>query len=150
VVGRPPLRTDRWYALLALIEITAVALRENDEELTRLRRERRLPQPARETTSQAVRLQPQSITNALTTATRRGLFQRRIPGSTMSIPRPKTTPRGFLTEEGWAALGQTVRRDDFDEAWRRTASPEDLRAAISYLAEELDAEYGSVSLDDAS
>lgn len=139
--GRPVKRTDRWYALLALIYTTA-------DELSRRHGDTgdsgsRFPHnTGRSITASTVSLAPNTVTNALTEATKRDLFTRLRHGTSFdSRFRPRNASGGRLTDDGWRVLGpvSTEWRQSFGRKWK-VIEGEHAREAILLLVEELRSE----------
>ena len=160
--GRPAKRTDRWYALLALIYLTADQLtktfidtsdwgwwfREMNE---RTKGERKGRTSGRTITANLLTLRPNTVSNALADAAERGLFTRqrhsdRYPKLVAS--RARNRPGGRLTEDGWTALGAVPEawRQQFGPSWKiansmgEVVTGENTRDALFFLVDEFDAE----------
>jgi len=160
--GRPVKRTDRWYALLALIYVTADELTRTfidtgdwgwwyREMTERAKGQRRGRTSGRTITANLLSLRPNTVSNALGDAAERGLFTRqrysdRFPKLVAS--RARNRPGGRLTEDGWKALGAApdAWRQEFGPSWRianpigEVVTGENTHNALLILAEELHAE----------
>jgi hypothetical protein len=101
--GRPRERTDRWYSLLALTYIWAVAAA-RDKALTAARESRGLLTRARLWVAVEATLRESGVTGALQEAEKLGLFTR----DPVEGERSKTKPYGRLTSAGWEALGPEI------------------------------------------
>jgi hypothetical protein len=145
--GPKPRWTQRAFALLALIHVTACELATKEEEH---RRRHRLPaRTPRRIASDIANLADKTVSNKLYDASEIGVFTRKRPlqkpqpdapkQSRMSIPHPRTTPFGYMTDEGWNLLGDDFARR-FGDEWRRQATRLQLEAALEFLRAELRAE----------
>jgi hypothetical protein len=137
-------RTDRWYALLALLYLWAryAAL---DESLIRERRGKGLMTTQRLVAGFYASLSETGVTNALGQAARYGIFTREPyhHGRVRVMPRSKTSTSGRLTLEGRRALGEEVRdewREQIGPTWDVWDRPHMAVAAVRILGAELRAE----------
>jgi hypothetical protein len=151
--GRPTKRSDRWYALLALIYVTSDELSRTWIDTSGWGWEFSITvgrTTGRTITAKLVSLSASAVTNALTEAARRELFNRQIyrPGSKLAKARQPNRPGGRLTERGWHALGPASEewRRNLGPTWRlpnpvgEVATGEQARAALLILRDELHAE----------
>lgn len=129
--GRPTTRSDRWYALVALVYCTAfTAVVSGDDD-----------RAVRQLTTEYTHLAESSVTSALAEAQRRGLFSRDLFGRTV---RGRTG--GRLTPAGWTALGelpaswQWSDEDSGEPAWR-IVPPPGAHLALKVLRGELLVEW---------
>jgi hypothetical protein len=155
--GRPLKRTERWYALLALIYVTADELRRTGTDTSEWEWEfkKMTDTPGRTTgktiTANLVNLAPSTVTNALGEAAKRGFFTRERPSRSKKFPRPRRPNEagGRLTMAGWDALGPVSNKWDrkFGPSWRIAENPigqvvprEEARTALMILVDELHSE----------
>ena len=73
---------------------------------------------------------------ALADAKRRGLFKRQ---TAVRVPHPRTSPRGRLTDAGWAALGPVpgAWAEAFGPRWWVVTGDLEVRPAFDLIAAEL-------------
>jgi hypothetical protein len=151
--GRPRKRTERWYALLSLIYVTAHELSRTWTDTSTWGSEFSIA-PGRTTgrpiTAKLVSLSETTVTNALREAKNQGLLTRQVHAASSKLARARhpNRPGGRLTERGWNALGPIPDewRKNFGPSWRlpnpigEVASGEQARTALLILREELHAE----------
>ena len=138
--GRPPQRTERWFALLCLMHGVGQELAGQEAEIRRRRSERRLRPTARRIAGEEAGLADKTVTNALAIAIARGLFSRYQELAGRPLVQ-KTSPVGSLTEDGYRALGPPSAswRAAIGAAWGIPTGTK-ARVALKVLRAELDAE----------